>query len=257
MTSAASSIIPIITSRNLIKLSPLQRPVQSWVETLSQIEDKKLGMVDLHPSIFAVNPRLDILFRNVYWQQLYKKIDYSWAPTRGEVYGRNKKPWQQKGLGKARHGSRLAPQWVGGGVSHGPRGPKSFFFMESFAQRVLGLRTALTVKFHQNDLHIVDSLDLPTPNNQYLEELITQRFWGPSVLFVDDSDIMPYNITAAVAKSRGLTLMPTYGLNVYSMLKHNTLVLTVKSLEKIESKLLQHMNSTEARQHKLNNPKKS
>ena len=62
---------------------------------------------------------------------------------------------------------------------------------------------------------------------------------------------MPYNITAAVAKSRGLTLMPTYGLNVYSMLKHNTLVLTVKSLEKIESKLLHHMNSTE-----LSNPKK-
>ena len=72
--AAATSIIPIITSRNLIKLSPLQKPVQSWVETLSQIEDKKLGMVDLHPSIFAVNPRLDILFRNVYWQQLYKKI---------------------------------------------------------------------------------------------------------------------------------------------------------------------------------------
>ena len=72
--ASATSIIPIITSRNLYKLSPLQKPVQSWVETLSQIDDKKVGMVDLHPSIFAVNPRLDILFRNVYWQQLYKKI---------------------------------------------------------------------------------------------------------------------------------------------------------------------------------------
>ena len=52
-----TSIIPIITSRNLIKLSPLQKPLQAWVETLSQIDDQKLGLVDLHTSIFAVNPR--------------------------------------------------------------------------------------------------------------------------------------------------------------------------------------------------------
>ena len=69
-------------------------------------------------------------------------------------------------MGKARHGSRLAPQWMGGGVAHGPRGPKSYFFMEQFFGRVLGLRTALTVKFHQNDLHFVDSLELPTENHQ-------------------------------------------------------------------------------------------
>lgn len=92
--------------------------------------------------------------------------DYRWVPTRAEMPGRNKKPWQQKGLGKARHGSRLAPQWMGGGVAHGPRGPKSYFFMESFYTRVLGLRTALTVKFHQNDLHIVDNLEIPTDNHQ-------------------------------------------------------------------------------------------
>lgn len=75
--------------------------------------------------------------------------DYRWVPTRAEMPGRNKKPWQQKGLGKARHGSRLAPQWMKGGVAHGPRGPKSYFFMEGIYQRISGLTTALTVKFHQ------------------------------------------------------------------------------------------------------------
>ena len=74
MIASAAASIPIITSRNLAKLSPLQKPVQAWVETLSNIEDKKVGMVDLHPSIFAVNPRLDVLAKNVYWQQLYGKI---------------------------------------------------------------------------------------------------------------------------------------------------------------------------------------
>ena len=55
---------------------------------------------------------------------------------------------------------------MGGGIAHGPRGPKSFFFMESFYTRLLGLRTALTVKFHQNDLHIVENLDIPSENPQ-------------------------------------------------------------------------------------------
>lgn len=227
-----SSILP----RTLTKISPLQKPIQAWVETLAKSgDDMKLGIVNLHPRIFAISPRLDILARNVYWQSLYSKIvqillvfivnlkifgelkfflscfikDYSWAPTRAEIQGRNKKPWQQKGLGKARHGSRLSPQWMGGGVAHGPRGPKSYYFMEGVNVRVLGLRTALTVKFHQNDLHIVDNLEIPHEDPQvnfrhshlfnllikkiffflkykYLQDLVEAKHWGPSVLFIDE-----------------------------------------------------------------------
>jgi large subunit ribosomal protein L4 len=70
----ASSLTPIITNRTLFKLRPLQKPLQAWVETLDKIENEKLGIVDLHPSIFGVSPRLDVLFRNIYWQTLYKKI---------------------------------------------------------------------------------------------------------------------------------------------------------------------------------------
>lgn len=70
----ASSLTPIITNRTLFKLRPLQKPIQAWVETLDKIENQKLGIVDLHPSIFGVSPRLDVLFRNIYWQTLYKKI---------------------------------------------------------------------------------------------------------------------------------------------------------------------------------------
>lgn len=73
----ATSTLPAIANlnRNLIKLSPLQKPIQAWVETLSEIDTrKKLGIVNMHPRIFAVSPRLDILAKNIYWQSLYSKI---------------------------------------------------------------------------------------------------------------------------------------------------------------------------------------
>lgn len=68
------AVISTAASRALTKLHPLQKPVQAWLESLDQIEDKKKGLIDLHPAVFAVQPRLDILARNVYWQQLYSKI---------------------------------------------------------------------------------------------------------------------------------------------------------------------------------------
>ncbi len=66
-------------------------------------------------------------------------------------------------------------------------------------------------------------------------------------MLVKSVDVMPFNITAAVAKTKGLTLMPTYGLNVYSILKHNTLIMTTKSLDKIESKLLFYLHNAQSR----------
>lgn len=71
-----TSTLPILASSrsSLTKLSPLQKPVQSWVESLAQKEHTKVGLIDLHPRIFSVSPRLDILAKNVYWQQLYSKI---------------------------------------------------------------------------------------------------------------------------------------------------------------------------------------
>lgn len=76
---ATSATLPAIAklnlNRNLVKLSPLQKPIQAWVETLSDLDhNKRLGIVNMHPRIFAASPRLDILARNVYWQTLYSKM---------------------------------------------------------------------------------------------------------------------------------------------------------------------------------------
>ncbi|XP_035825548.1 39S ribosomal protein L4, mitochondrial isoform X2 [Aplysia californica] len=212
---------------------------------MDTLEGQKLGMVDLHPDVFATYPRIDVLAQNVKWQKLYRHIDYTFEPSRAELRGGGRKPWPQKGMGKARHGSIRSPLWRGGATALGPRGPTNYFYMLPKHYRALGLRVALTCKYAQNDLVIVDSLDIPTSDPEFLTDLADVRFWGYSVLFVDDTDFMPENTALATSQITGFNLMPAYGLNVHSMLKHETLVLTLAALDKIEGKLLEELHSTE------------
>lgn len=246
--SAAQRDLPLVTSRKLAHLPLNSHSKQAWLETLSTVEDEKLGIVDLHPDIFATFPRIDILWFNVFWQKLFRHVDYRHMNNRAEMRGGGRKPWPQKGTGRARHGSIRSPLFIGGGKTFGPRGPKSYFFMIPKSMRVLGLRVALTVKFAQDNLHIVDSLELPTDDPKYLTELIESRGWGLSVLFVDDTDIVSRNIAVATDKIKPYNIMPVYGLNVYSMLKHETLVLTTAALERIEQRLLSQMHSVNFRE---------
>lgn len=240
--------VPIITSRE-VQFPSLYLPTkQAWLDTMSTLEEQKLGIIDLHPKIFGAYPRIDILHVNVNWQRKYRFIDYSRTRSRAEMPGGGRKPWAQKGSGRARHGSIRSPIFDGGAKALGPKGPKSFFYMLPRLTRVHGLCCALSVKYAQNDLYIVDSLDIPSKDPQYLEDLIDTRFWGFSVLFVDDTDEMPTNFALALSKIPHFNAMPVYGLNVYSMLKHETLVLTLAAVEKIEKKLLQHLHDPKDRE---------
>ncbi|XP_072458533.1 large ribosomal subunit protein uL4m [Notamacropus eugenii] len=215
-------------------------PVQAWVESLRGYEETRLGLADLHPDVFAVPPRLDILHEVAIWQKNFKRISYAKTKTRAEVRGGGRKPWKQKGSGRARHGSIRSPIWRGGGIAHGPRGPTSYYYMLPMKVRVLGLKVALTVKLMQDDLHVVDSLELPTSDPRYLLDLARHRCWGDSVLLVDMDEEMPQNIVSAVSNLKTINLVPAVGLNVHSMLKHQTLVLTLNTISFLEKKLLWH-----------------
>ncbi|XP_062454455.1 large ribosomal subunit protein uL4m isoform X2 [Rhea pennata] len=214
-------------------------PAQAWVESLRHPDDTHLGLADLHPDVFAVNPRLDILHTVAMWQKNFKRISYAKVKTRAEVRGGGRKPWRQKGSGRSRQGSIRSPLWRGGGIAHGPRGPTSYFYMLPMKVRAMGLKVALTVKLMQDNLHIVDCLEMPTADPQYLVELARYRHWGQSVLIVDVNE-MPENIENAAASLKTITLIPALGLNVHSMLKHHTLVLTLDTVAFLEKKLLWH-----------------
>lgn len=215
-----------------------REPRQVWVENFDTVEENKLGIIELHPDVFAAQPRIDIIQENVEWQRKYRYVSFAHTKTRAEVRGGGRKPWPQKGLGRARHGSIRSPLFRGGGVAHGPRSPTTHFYMLPFFTRVHGLTSTLSVKLAQDDLHIVNDLAIPSSDPKYLQELIEKRNWGPSVLIVDEDDLCPENISAASSGIAYVNLMPVYGLNVYSMLKHNTLVLTMSAVEKITERLL-------------------
>ncbi|UYV74769.1 MRPL4 [Cordylochernes scorpioides] len=191
--------------------NPTQPLQETWVEDLDTIDHQKRGLVKLHPSVFGVFPRVDVIHSNIRWQQLYKHVDYTRGLTRAEMPGGGRKPWPQKGMGRARAGSIRSPIFFGGGKAHPPRGNHSYFFMLPKNMRILGLTSALTCKFIQNDLKIVDSLEIPTGEASYIEELVETRKWGPSVLFIDDNDFMPHNISQALQEIPHMNLMPLYG----------------------------------------------
>ncbi|KAG7217894.1 hypothetical protein INR49_020785 [Caranx melampygus] len=214
-------------------------PVQTWVETLEKQDSEPLGLAQLHPDVFAVPPRLDILHDVEIWQRNFKRISYAHTKVRSEVRGGGRKPWRQKGSGRARHGSIRSPLERRWSVSWTP-GPTSYFYMLPMKVRVQGLKVALSSKMTQDYLHIVDSLNIPTPDSQYLLDLIRHRHWGESVLIVDIGDEFPENILQATEKLKTVNVIPAIGLNVHSMLKHDAVVLTLDTVRFLEEKLLWH-----------------
>ena len=212
----------------------------AWVETLDAEAPRTGSTVRLHPEVWSVQPCLDIIKANLDWQLNYKHMSYEHVKSRHEMPPppRPGRPWPQKGMGRARHSSWRSPIFFSGGKAHGPRGVKTWYYNLEYSVRVNGLIQCLAVKFAQDDVHIVQDLEIPTGESKYIEDLVDDRCWEITTLFVDDTDIFPENITKATDDIFHMNLMPVYGLNVHSLLKHKTLVLTLPALEKLEEKLI-------------------
>ncbi|XP_058826378.1 large ribosomal subunit protein uL4m [Topomyia yanbarensis] len=243
----SSSCTTLAQQLQLVTIDPQRVPRSVWIENMDEVVERKLGIQELSCEIYGATPRIDIVHQNIEWQRKYRYVSFAHSKTRNEVRGGGRKPWPQKGLGRARHGSIRSPLWRGGGIAHGPRSPTTHFYMLPYFSRVLGLISTLSIKLAQDDLHVVMDLEIPSDDPQFLKDLVQERLWGPSVLFIDSSDIMPRNITAGADAIDHINLMPVYGLNVYSMLKHCTLVLTKSAALEIEEKLSEQLHRNDAR----------
>uniref|UniRef100_A0A8B9IIC6 Large ribosomal subunit protein uL4m n=1 Tax=Anser cygnoides TaxID=8845 RepID=A0A8B9IIC6_ANSCY len=172
LSPSPSPLSPVLRAVG-VPVAPGGVAAQAWLGSLRHPAAERLGLAELHPDVFAVAPRWGLLG------------GYAKVKTRAEVRGGGRKPWRQKGTGRARHSSIRSPLWRGGGIAHGPRGPTSYYYLLPMKVRVLGLKTALTVKLMQDQLHVVDNLEVPTADPRYLQDLARYRHWGSSVLIVD------------------------------------------------------------------------
>ena len=180
------------------------------------------GSFNLNAEIFGVEPNLPVMHQVVTAQLAAARSGSANTKTRAEVRGGGRKPWRQKGLGRARHGSIRSPMWVGGGVAHGPK-PRSYAQATPKKMKKLALHSALSTRASEGAVKIAD-LDWTEPKTKTAREFLTAAGIFGRVLVIVDSTESP------VAKSfRNLptaALLEPSQLNTYDILKAETVIFT-------------------------------
>jgi large subunit ribosomal protein L4 len=193
----------------------------------------KSGAATLKDEIFGLEPRVDLLHRYVIWQMNKRQQGTHATKERGDVRGSTKKIVRQKGSGGARHGSKKAPQFRGGGVAHGPR-PRSHATDLPKKVRKLALRHALSAKQTAGELIVIDEARLDQAKTSDLVSKL-KHHQLKSALFMDGT--FDENFARAARNIQGVNVLPVAGANVYDILKHDKLVLTKAAVEGLEARL--------------------
>jgi large subunit ribosomal protein L4 len=193
----------------------------------------KAGSIELPESIFGIEPRKDILHRVVRWQLARKQQGTHSVLTRSEVSYSTKKIYRQKGTGGARHGSRRAPIFRKGGVYKGPT-PRSHEHNLTKKFRSLGLKHALSAKLASGDLVVIDNATLKDGKSKVLAAILKNFGWRKALIV--DGPTVDVNFARAAKNIDSLDVLPSVGINVYDILKKNTLVLTRAAVSALEER---------------------
>lgn len=201
--------------------------------SVTTLEGKASGKVDLAEAVFGLEPREDILQRMVRYQLLKRQAGTHDVKNRGEVSGTTKKFLRQKGSGGARHGNRKVPQFRGGGRAFGPT-PRNHAVDMPKKVRALALKHALSVKAKAGDLVILDKAACKDAKTAGLKK----AFGGlglTNALIIDGAEL-DKNFALAARNIPEVDVLPAQGINVYDILRRNKLVLTKAALEALEAR---------------------
>jgi len=190
---------------------------------------KKSGTVDLPDEVFGVQVNVPVMHQVVRAQLAAARAGTHSTKTRAEVRGGGKKPWRQKGTGRARQGSIRAPQWTGGGVVFGPH-PRDHSFRVNKKEKVLALRSALTDRHAGGNLLVIDALDFDTPKTSRAAELLgALGLDGRKVLLVVDG--LEDAAIRSFRNLRSVHLLTFDQLNTYDVLASDVVIFTRDSLD--------------------------
>jgi large subunit ribosomal protein L4 len=201
---------------------------------VTNLDNKEVGSIDLSDEIFGLPLRRDILARCVQWQLAKRRAGTHKTKGISEIQGTTKKPWRQKGTGRARQGSLRSPQFRGGAVIFGPVVRSHAFGLQKKVRR-LALKTALSAKQAEGKLFVLEAAKLEEAKTKALAERLVKLGWN-SVLIIDGPTV-DANFARAVRNIPGIRLLPQQGANVYDILRRDTLVLTRDAVSHLEARL--------------------
>jgi large subunit ribosomal protein L4 len=197
------------------------------------IDAKKAGSVELADHIFGLEPRVDIIHRVIQWQLNKRQQGTHQAKSRGEINRTTKKFGNQKGGGGARHGSRKAGIFVGGGKAFGPRF-RSHETSLNKKVRALGLRHALSTKAKASEIIIIDKAEVKEAKTKYIQAAFAKLGWVNALII--DGATLNEGFANAARNIPNIDVLPVQGINVYDILRRKNLVLTKAAVEALEAR---------------------
>ena len=192
------------------------------------MEGKEVGTMELNDAVFGVEINEHLVHLAVVRQLANKRQGTQKAKTRSEVSGGGRKPWRQKGTGHARQGSTRAPQWTGGGVVFAPV-PRDYSFKMNKKERRIALKSALTTRVQENKLVVLDELKLDAIKTKDMQNVLNNLKVEKAMVVTDNENVIvsARNIPNVITASVGT-------LNVFDILKYNTVVLDKAAVAKVE-----------------------
>ena len=194
------------------------------------MEGKEVGSMELNDAVFGVEINEHLVHMAVVAQLANKRQGTQKAKTRSEVSGGGRKPWRQKGTGHARQGSTRAPQWTGGGVVFAPV-PRDYSFKMNKKEKRAALKSVLTSKVQENKFIVLDELKLAEVKTKEMKKVLDNlKVNNALVIIGDDSE----NVALSARNIAGVQTASVNTINVFDMLKYNTIIATKTSVASIE-----------------------
>ena len=194
------------------------------------IEGKEVGTIDLNDAVFGVEVNEHLLHMAVVNQLANKRQGTQKAKTRSEVSGGGRKPWRQKGTGHARQGSTRSPQWTGGGVVFAPT-PRDYSFKLNKKEKRAALKSALTTRLLENKLIVLDEMNFGEIKTKNFQNMLNNLEVSKALVVLEDGN------TNAALSARNIANVKTAWtntINVYDILKYNTVIVTKAVVATIE-----------------------
>ena len=194
------------------------------------MEGKEVGTMELNDAVFGVNVNEHLVHMAVVQQLANNRQGTQKAKTRSEVRGGGRKPWRQKGTGHARQGSTRAPQWTGGGVVFAPT-PRDYSFKMNKKEKRAALKSALTSKVQENKFIVVDELKFDEIKTKKFVEVMKNLNVEKALVVLNNNDV---NVIKSAANVPTVKTASTETINVFDILKYNTVVVTKAAVETIQ-----------------------